>query len=192
MTTINVTLVGASPLLMHNNQCVDPLNPWKKKIAAITGKRKKTESDYQELYRLEFIAGLYIGDEGPFIPGRCFRRCLIEGAKKDKNGTRFQTAISVLNDAVLQYEGPRDAKAMWETGEFHLTTVVGNQRNSIMRTRPKFDTWECTFELYFDDSDINLEDIELALERSEQLGICDGRAIEYGSFKATIVAPVLA
>lgn len=191
MATVNVKFVGTSPLLMHNNQCVDPLNPWKKKIAAITGKRKKTESDYLELYRLEFISGLYISDEGPYIPARCFRRCLIEGAKKDKNGTRFQSAISVETDGQLQYEGPRDVKAMWESGEFHLTTVVGNQRNSIMRTRPKFDVWSCEFQLYYDSTLINLEDIQSALVHAEKVGICDGRAIEYGKFKATVTAPVL-
>ena len=118
MANATVKLVGTSPLLMHNNQCVDPLNPLKKKIAAITGKRKKTESDYLELYRLEFIAGIYIGDEGPYIPARCFRRCLIEGAKKDRNGTRFQSTISVESNGILQYEGPRDVKALWESGEF--------------------------------------------------------------------------
>ena len=190
MSTITIKLIGTSPLLMHNNQCVDPLNKFKKEIAKITGKRKKTEADYLELYRLEFMAGLYIGAEGPFIPARCFRRCLIEGAKKDKNGKRFETSISVLTDGILQYDGPRDAKSMWESGEFHLTTVVGNQRNSIMRTRPKFDVWACRFDLYFDDSDLNLQDIESALERSQKLGICDGRAIEYGAFEATVLAPV--
>jgi len=37
-----IRLVGTQPLLMHNNQTVDPLNSWSKQMAALKGKKNKT------------------------------------------------------------------------------------------------------------------------------------------------------
>lgn len=153
---------------------------------AITGKRKKTDADYEEIARLEFLGGLYMNDEGPFIPSGNFRKCLIEGARRNKDGKQFEVGLFVLNDAKLIYEGPRDAKAMWESKEFMWTTVVGNQRASIMRTRPRFNDWQCQFEVDVDTSMIDANCLQNAIENAQKMGICDARNIGYGRFKATV------
>ena len=52
-------LTSVAPLLMHNGQLSDPLNPWAQAIKRITDKRKKTLADLEEVGRLEWYGGLY-------------------------------------------------------------------------------------------------------------------------------------
>ena len=187
MSTVKIRLTGTTPLVMHSNRLVDPLHPLKKEIAAITIKKKKTDADHLEISRLEFIGSIYCGDEGPFIPGANMRACLITGAKRDKMGSTFKSAIFVENDGILKYDGPRDVKGLWEKGdEFAWRTPVGNQSNTIMRTRPRFNDWETEFTVDFDEEQVNIEHLENALRHAEKIGICDARALGYGKFSASI------
>ena len=49
------TIEGTLPTLMHNSQTADPMNPYAKETKKYTGKKKKTEDDYREIYRLHFF-----------------------------------------------------------------------------------------------------------------------------------------
>jgi hypothetical protein len=186
-----VRLTGTTPLVLHNNQCVDARNPFKKKIAAITGRKgKKTESDLEELERLEFLSGMYMHDQhGPVIPAANLRRMLIDGARKDKNGKEFESGVFISEDAPIQYEGPRDAEGMWKEREkFAWSTIVKNQRASIVRTRPRFTKWGVEFQILTEDSLVSQDMLETALSRAALMcGIGDGRSIGCGRFKFEIV-----
>lgn len=189
--SFTVRLTGTSPLVLHNNQCVDPRNPLKKKMSAITGRKgKKTESDLEELERLEFMAGLYMHDQhGPVIPAANIRRMLIDGARKDKNGKEFESGVFISGDAPIDYEGPRDAEQMWsQRDRFAWSTVVKNQRASIIRTRPRFMQWSSEVEVIVEDSIVSRDMLETALKRAAIMcGIGDGRSIGCGRFKFEIL-----
>ena len=191
MQNVTVRLTGRTPLVLHNNQCVDPRNQFKKKIAAITGRKgKKTESDLEELERLEFLSGLYMHDQhGPIVPVANIRRMLIDGARKDKNGKEFESGVFVVEDAPILYDGPRDAEGMWQERErFAWSTVVKNQRASILRTRPRFKTWAVEFQVDIEDSIVSLDMLNTALMRAAVMcGIGDGRSIGCGRFNFEIV-----
>lgn len=186
-----VRLKGKSPLVLHNNQCVDPRNSLKKQMAAITNKKgKKTEADLEELERLEFMSGLYMCPQaGPVIPRANIRRMLIDGARKDKNGKEFESGIFLSDDAAIEYQGPRDAEGMWgQRDQFAWTTVVKNQRSSILRTRPRFKDWQIQFEVLTEDSIVSRDMLETALGRASVMcGIGDGRSIGYGRFSFEIL-----
>lgn len=192
----SIRFEGVSPLVMHNNRCVNPLDPLKKKIAAITskGSRRLTDADYKQLYRLEFQAGLYYNDQlGPFVPSKWIRATLIAGARKSKDGKQFESGLYVVDSEVpLQYEGPRDLEGLLEAGSyddggFMWTAVCGNQRASIMRTRPRFDEWSCEAEIETVDELITRSMIENALRAAEiQCGMGDARSIGFGRFQSTI------
>lgn len=185
-----IRLVGRTDLVLHNNQCVDPLNPLKKQISAITGKKKKTDADHLQLRKLEFIAGLYFNDQlGPFIPAQNLRKMLIEAARKDKNGKQFESGIFVEDHAPIQYEGPRTVEKMIECGdEYMWTTPAGNQSSTIMRTRPRFRKWHVDFELIAEPSLVQRDMLENALRHAEiSVGICDARSIGCGRFNALIL-----
>ena len=187
---------GTTALVMHNNRCVNPLDPLKKKIAAITtkGSKRLTDADYQQLYRLEFQASIYHNDHlGPHVPSRCIRATLVNGARKNRDGKQFESGVWVHGDASVQYDGPKDMEGLLAAGSydedgFMWTTVCGNQRASIMRTRPRFDDWSIEFVVDVEDELVTLAMLEGALRAAEvQVGICDGRSIGFGRFKATIV-----
>ena len=67
MEIITFRVVGSQPLLMNNPQTVDPTAPVTKAIKALTGKKKKTDADIEDIMRLKFAAALYI-DKAPIDP----------------------------------------------------------------------------------------------------------------------------
>lgn len=189
--TIRVRLNGRSPLVMHNNRCVNPRDPLKKAISAITGKgKRKTEADLDELERLEFVAGLYYDEQmGPYIPSQNIRKMLIEGARKVKLGKQFESGVFITDDVPVQYDGPRDFEEMWKLRDrFAWTTVVGNQKASILRTRPRFRQWSVEFSVILEDSLVSVDDLKTALKHAEiAVGLCDGRSVGCGRFDAEVL-----
>ena len=68
---VSVRVRGIAPLICHNGQLVDPMNKWVRAIKKLTNKgKKKTDEDIAEIARLEFLGGLYAGEDGaPCVPG---------------------------------------------------------------------------------------------------------------------------
>ena len=58
-------LQGLEALVPHNERTGDPLDPFARAISAISGKRKKSEADYWDMAKLEFLAGLYTDPVDP-------------------------------------------------------------------------------------------------------------------------------
>lgn len=62
--------------------------------------------------------------------------------------------------------------------------VVNRQR--IPRTRPRFDQWNITFNLMYNEEKIDLDTIVNAMEYAgSYVGLCDSRP-KYGKFVATV------
>ncbi len=192
-TQFTVRLIGRTPLVLHNNQCVNPRNPLKKQIAAITSKgKRKTDADHERLEQLEFVASLYINDQiGPYLPAQNLRKMLIEGARKEKNGKQFESGCFVNDDSPIIYEGPRSIDEMIQLGDrFMWTTPVGNQAATIMRTRARFKTWSCEFTVYLEDSLVTKDMLLGALKHAEiSVGIGDARSVGCGRFKSEVLEP---
>ena len=71
-------------MIMHNGQTCDPMNKFARAIKEISGKRKKTDEDYAEMGRLEWIAGLYVNEEGKLIiPADVLDSALIRPGRVD-------------------------------------------------------------------------------------------------------------
>lgn len=59
-------------------------------------------------------------------------------------------------------------------------------RAKILRTRPRFDQWNITFNLRYDENKIDIETIIAALEYAgSYVGLCDSRP-KYGKFVAIV------
>lgn len=188
MFQMKIRLVGTSPLVLHNNRLANPLDEIKKKIATYTSKRKKTDADHHKIAELEFVGGLYFNKQGPYVPSMNLRKMLIEGGRKDKLGKQFESGVYVLEDAAIEYDGPRDVEGMWKDGRFAWTTAVGNQRSTVFRTRPRFEEWAINFLIECDEDFLSVDDVTRALKRAERgVGICDARAIGCGRFSAELL-----
>jgi hypothetical protein len=150
-------LKSVCPMLVHNGQLADPMNGFAKALKVITGKRSKTDADYEEMARIEFLGGLYMGEpeDGPVIPPANIRGMLIRAARKRKEGKLAEAGIFILDNSPLIYEGPRDADSLWEDESFRDRQIVVVGRNRVARTRPIFNEWAANVKVTYDDDVLN-------------------------------------
>jgi hypothetical protein len=180
--TLTFRLVSASPLLMHNGQLSDPLNPASQLLAEIHAKKKKTANDHKELARREYLGSLYMADDGPCIPSEMLEAMLIGGAKSEKQGQRAKAAFLVERDALLEYDGPKDPKGLWEAPEFQLRTSARVGASRVQRTRPRFNKWALEFEVRVNADLVDPKKVrDFLMVAGEQLGIGDWRP-KFGRF----------
>ena len=116
------------------------------------------------------------------MPTRNIHACLRDSAKRVKKGKIVDQAIVFENEAekiIFEFDGEKnDLKALFDSGQFMDRRSVGNQKNRVMRTRPRFNEWELHFKLAFD---------ETSLSRRELLDILQsaGRYIGLGDYRPT-------
>lgn len=132
--------------------------------------------------KIEFMAGLYLSTDGPYLPAHMIDAVLINGAKKSKEGITAKSAAFCSGPALLQYNGPRDAEALWQDENFRFSVPVrvGNAR--VIRTRPKFDNWSAIITIDFEPSLVNEARIDDWLNKAgSQIGLGDWRP-QHGRF----------
>lgn len=191
MTQILVELKGSSPLAMHNIQLADPLNDFTKRIAELTGKRKKTESDMEEIAHLEFLGSLYFDPTvGIYVPTFALLRCFEQAGKLTREGTAVIRGVAVLADKTpLRYDGPREPQALWERPEFRWRTMVGVSGRRVVRMRPMFRSWALSFEAELVDDVLDLDDFVRIAETAGRIeGLGEGRKLGNGRFRPSVVA----
>jgi hypothetical protein len=181
--TVHCKIAGVAPLIMHNGQLANPLNPLAKQMKHLSGKRHKTEADLEELARLEWYGSLYLEDGVPCVPGELLEAHLVESAKKRRRGSQAKAGLYCEGTFPLLYEGPRDPEALWERPAFRFTVGARVQRNRVMRTRPIFREWALRFQVTYNDALLNEAEIEEFLRLGgEQVGLGDWRP-RFGRFE---------
>ena len=195
LPSVQIRLQGVSPLLCHNGQTADPRNTYAKAMKAVSSKRKKTDADFDELARLEWLAGLYRIDGDLVIPDYVLESTMIGGAKKSKRGPQAKCGLFFTEHASLQFEGKPDTitdetlSEMFASGRFTHTIGVKVGMAKVMRTRPMFRNWSCRALVQYDPDVINLRDIEeVAYDAGRLVGIGDWRP-KHGRF-TVFVTPV--
>lgn len=180
--TLKYKLTGTAPLIMHNGQTADPTNKWSKSIKAISSKKIKTEADYEEMARLEFLASLYLDKDGPIIPNFVIDSVVINGAKKSKEGPLAKSGCYCPEHAELIYDGPRTANELWADEDFHFSRIVKISMSRVVRMRAVFNTWSTVVALSIEDTIVNPARINEWLNvAGEQVGIGDWRP-QHGRF----------
>lgn len=184
MNSTTISIKGLTPLLMHNGQLADPLNDATKALAKLTSKRNKTEADHLAVRKTEWYGGLYVDkDKEPCLPGEVIEASLAEGARRFKLGKVAKGGIVVVGNFKLDYRGPKAIDALWEDGGFIKCTGVKLQKQRVIRSRPMFPEWGCTFDVLWDPQLVKDEEqlVEIA-ESAGMTGIGDWRP-KYGRFE---------
>lgn len=194
MTKFHMVITGYRDLLMHNGMLADPISDGAKLLKEFADKRKKTDAEYAELARREFMGGLYYDTViGPYIPAQNVEKAIIQGARMSRQGKNVERGLLIESaddegDQIpLQYDGPRDRDALWKSGKFaHRSTIVVN-RNRVPRTRPIFAPgWRLECVGKFDDEQMNWDSLQLFVERAgSSVGLGDWRP-RYGRFTAEL------
>lgn len=188
MKEIKLNLKGLVPLMMHNNQAVDPLNKYYKCMKPLSAKRNKTEADLMELGRIEWEAGLYVSPQGKIcIPGRNIEKSFILGARKSKNGKKFEEGVYLSDDycdlkfkdngvVVKNLDIPSSDLDKLYMAEHIDRRAVTVSRSTIIRTRPIFESWELSCTVLYDENVLNgqtlLECVDVA---GKYVGLCEMR-----------------
>ena len=155
------TIEGVAPLLVHNGRLCNPIDPIVREMKQFSGKRNKTESDYESLAKLEFMGSLYLGEHNePVIPGECIEAMIINAAKKSKKGPSAKAGLICDGNWPIIYDGPKDPEAMWNDGGFADARRVVVQRAAVIRTRPVFRNWKLTFNMHYNPSLVNKSELE--------------------------------
>jgi hypothetical protein len=196
LPTVQIRFQGVSPLLCHNGQTADPRNTYAKAMKAVSSKRKKTDADYDEMARLEWLAGLYRIDGDIVIPDYVIESTIIGGAKKSKRGPQAKCGLFFTEHASLQFDGKPDEitdetlAEMFASGKFTHTIGVKVGMSKVMRTRPIFRNWSLSATCQFDPDVLNQRDIEeIASDAGKLVGLGDWRP-KHGRFNAEVVPVV--
>lgn len=188
ITKAMVRVKGVSPLLMHNARMANPLDEYTLQIKEITSKHhsKKTESDIIKTIELEFQGALYFDDNGAgaYIPGVNVEGAIRDAARASKQGKAVESGVVVDQDIVkLLYDGPSTREELYADKRFVDTRAVKLQKAStIMRTRPRFDSWALEFEVMAIDELVSISDVEKFIINAGRVkGLCDYRP-KFGRF----------
>ena len=188
---VSYRLTSSAPLIMHNGQTADRLNKWAKAMKLISSKKDKTDADYEELARIEFLAGLYMGPDGPILPSHMFDAMMVEAAKKSREGKVAKSSCFCLNHARLEYDGPRTADELWADERFRFSAIVRVQMNRVARMRPIFTEWSAVATFHFEPTLVNPSRLDEWLSvASAQIGLGDWRPV-YGRFRVERLAKAL-
>lgn len=185
MNIITIKVTGVSPLMMHADTFANPLHPATRAHKALTSKRKKTDEDYEEIARSEFIGGCYWSkEEGFYIPGQNFDAAFIAGAKLSKLGVHWKRGAVVVTDRTkLLFDGPKTPSALWEDPRFIDCRGVKVGMSKLMRYRPIFSEWSALLEVAVNDEVLNPDEAKKAISDAGRLiGVCEYRP-RFGRFE---------
>lgn len=185
MKNLKVTWKGTSPLIMHSCQCVNPLHPISVELKKYTSKKKKTEDDLKKISDLEWEAGAYWKEGlGLYIPAENVRATLVNGAKEIRKGTDIQKYVDILDLYIpFNYGENLTKQELIDSYEYRDTRPMTVNRAKVMRTRPRFDQWDITFKMRYDETKIDLDVIMMSLKNAgSYIGLCDSNKYGYGRF----------
>ena len=186
--TLEATLVGTRPLLMHNGRLANPFNYWTKRLKTYTDKKgkAKTEEVLEMIARVEWMGSLYTrSDEDTTIglPEDNVLKTLIEGARKSKNGKGIEAGV-VGTQAFypLKYKGPKDPTKLYNKESFNDYRGVCLSGRRIMRSRPIFHSWSLPVSFTVVTDVVDMDTVKEALNMAGLVvGLGDYRP-RYGRF----------
>lgn len=185
MQKLTFKVKGVAALLLHNGRTANPMDPYAKAMKEISGKRKKTDSDYEKLSDLELEAGLYFDDDGKiYFPALNIEQAIIGGAKKSSLGKEFLKAIAVDGVGMYLKNGRQYTKEQVMSNEkYRYLTNVRVKQSRIVRTRPRFDEWNGEFDVLYNENLLNQDQVVGAvIAAGDEVGFGDWRP-RFGRFE---------
>lgn len=153
---------GTTPLMLGNPQTVNPFNDYAKAIKEITAKRKKTEEDTLELFRLKWLSSVYWNAEiGYYIPSSHFLKTIESAAKEMKMGKKIIQSLIIPEDSVLEFKHSGiEPKDLYNSNPEYIDIRDGViQRARVSVVRMIVNSWKTKVALWFDENQLDEGDI---------------------------------
>lgn len=139
--------------------------------------RIKTQEYIEQIRKEDWLKSAYYDEAlGFYIPADVVDAAIASGAKRNKKGKDFKAFFMSVGDRfpLRVFSGPQDNKGKFLTGRLENHYVdpyidvrgVVIQTNRIDRCRPVFPFWGLEFQAQFDDSVLDIKDVEHALVHS--------------------------
>jgi len=164
--SVKVVIKGTSALLMHSYPMVAPPKGWEKSSpeeqAAFAEYR---DSDTNELY----------------IPGLAIQRALVGAAVYSKGKGRGSLQKPVA--ACVTVTPERCSLGVREYKVDSRPVVIAATKGRIVRHRPRFDEWSCSFGIEYDTELLNEADLRAVVnDAGSRVGLLDFRPEKKGPF----------
>ena len=171
MKCLSFKVQGTKALMMHNPQCINPFNEFTKLIKPLTSKKKKTEEDMMQLYKLQFMASLYMKDGQYIIPAQMFWKAICTAAKEQKLGKKFEQSLLVPSDCLLDFDDKDCPPDLLFDDENLRSKYVDIRDGVIMRARVPicrsiFPKWKTTLTVWYDETQLDEDDVVRMVEIS--------------------------
>ena len=123
----------------------------------------------------------------PILPAENVEATIQNGAKANKKGKDIEKYVNVTDLYIpFNYGENLSKEELIQNYEYRDTRIMTVMRSKILRTRPRFDQWNITFNLMYNEEKIDIETIVNAMEYAgSYVGLCDSRP-KYGKFVATV------
>ena len=192
LETVSIEITGLSPMLLHNGQLANPLNPYAKRLGELHKEKKRKGVDKDkilaEIADVEWEGGLYWSDEfGPIIEGSAIHTAIVNGARQTRCGRDIERYVQVLpHETPLIYSGPRDLEGLRADPQFMDQRMVKIGQVKVLRSRPRFFPWSLGFTAAFSSEGIHQDDLLRHIEATGRFeGLMDGRKKGFGRFQIT-------
>jgi hypothetical protein len=186
---IQFKIQGVTQHVQHCGQAANPMNHYAKAMKQITSRKKKTDEDLEELYRLKWMSALYTNKSGRVvIPGRVIEGAYVEAARRTKNGKNAQAGLwspAQPDDWELGFPGKeRSVEEIMADEKHFLMSRVGVNGKTIMTARPCFPEWKLSYKIRYYKEVFNFREVyDFTQTLGDLIGLSDDRAIRGGRFE---------
>lgn len=186
MKQITFKIEGTTALMQNSPKTVNPFDSFTKAIAAITAKRKRTDEDTLELFRLKWMASLYYEDGKYIIPASHFHQAIVAAGKEKKLGSKFTRSFGIMTPSCpLKFKDSKlTPEELYKHSEYVDIRAVGIRGSKVPQARFIVPKWSTEVSCWYDESQLNEEEIIEAFNIAGlRYGIGTFRAL-YGRFSA--------
>lgn len=165
-----ITIKGISPLMTHRFPT--------ESIEAIEKQPKEIQAEHAA-YRIPDTNELY-------VPGVAVQRALINGAKYSKGKGRASLAVPAAACFMVtpEYLGLKTKEYIIDS----RSVVIPSTRGRVMRHRPKFNEWEISFELQWDDALISDKQARTIVDDTgSRVGLLEFNPVHKGNYGRFVV-----
>ena len=180
---------GTESTLMSNGRMVDKLNPYTKALKTMTSKMKRSDEEELDMRKLQFLGSLYMRDDvetenekTPYWPRDNVKTLVWKASKTQKCGPKVLQGL-IAHDAILEYDGPKDAEGLWADTRFRHVKRAVRERKSVMVCRPQFREWKTVLALEYDPQKINRDDLVSFVEHAGRYIGLSTWQMRYGMFQ---------
>jgi len=158
MKKVKFEIKGVTDLIMHNGRLANPLDKYAREMKRVSGRTKKSDADYEAMAKIEFVGGCYYSEaEGFYLPELCIEAGIKTAAVAHKRGIKkmIESAVMADGNGRLTFDGPKTPEERVEDPLLMDQRLVAVKQSRVVRTRPVFRNWACSFVLQYDDSKVN-------------------------------------